>query len=737
MTDLTFEVPASEERGQNPKSSRRGKAWRVRTPTVLQMEAVECGAAALGIILEYYGRIATLEELRVACSVSRDGAKAGNIVKAGRVYGLESTGRRLEVEEALAIDEPFIVFWNFNHFVVVEGVRGDKIYINDPASGPRPITKKEFSSAFTGVCLTFKPGPTFEKGGKKRSLTHALLSRLRGSRSAVSYIMVVSLLLVLPGIVQPTILKTFVDEILTRGFVDWLLPLILGLVLSAIMTGALTWLQQRYLLLVQTKLSISLAAGFFWHVLTVPISFYNQRYVGDVASRVQSCHTLANLLAGPLPTTVIHCLMILVFGFVMLLFSWQLTLLTFFLSFGNIVALKLAQRRRKNLNNVLLNESAKSQGASMAGLQAIETLKASGTEGEFFSIWSGYQTKSVNTSQRLSETSALLDGAPGLLDSLLTALVLGGGALLIMNGELTIGGLVAYQALMGYITGPIKNLVGFGSQLQEIEGDLNRLDDVLRYPNDPLLTTKKSANVDAKLSGHVELKDVSFGYSPLDPPLIDGFSLKLEPGMRVALVGGSGSGKSSLAKLIVGIEQPLSGEVLFDGVPLAEVPRGVMARSMAWVDQESRLFEGSITDNITMWDTTIPEHEVVRAAKDAQIHDVIASRPGGYSSPMAEVGANFSGGQRQRIEIARSLASAPSILVLDEATSALDPMTEVQIDRALRMRGCTCIIIAHRLSTVRDADEIIVLSRGKVVERGRHDELMALAGTYAGLVASQ
>jgi len=737
MTDVLMDAVATDDPESPPQPSRNRKPWRVHTPTLLQMEAVECGAAALGTILGYYGRIATLEELRVACSVSRDGAKASNIVRAARSYGIEATGLKLEVDEALGLGEPFIVFWNFNHFIVVEGVRGSRIYINDPASGPRTISSNDFSAGFTGVCLTFKPGPTFEKGGHKRSLVHALLSRLRGSRTAVSYIMAVSLLLVLPGIIQPTILKIFVDEILTRGFVDWLLPLILGLLLSGILTGILTWLQQRYLLLVQTKLSVSIAAGFFWHVLTVPISFYSQRYVGDVASRVQSCHTLANLLAGPLPTTVIHCLMIVFFGIVMMLFSWQLTLLVLVLSAGNIAALKMAQRRRKNLNNVLLNESAKSQGASMAGLQAIETLKASGTESEFFAIWSGYQTKSVNTSQRLAETSALLNGVPGLLDSMLTALVLGVGALLIMDGELTIGGLVAFQALMGYITGPIKNLVGFGSQLQEIEGDLNRLDDVLRYQRDPLLFADKDSSVASKLSGHVELRDVSFGYSPLDPPLIEGFSLTLDPGRRVALVGGSGSGKSSLAKLIVGIEQPRSGSVLYDGLPITAIPRGVMARSMAWVDQESRLFEGSIAENLSMWDATVADHDIVHAAQDAQIHEVIASRPGGYSSVMAEVGANFSGGQRQRIEIARALVNHPTVLVLDEATSALDPMTEVQIDRALRRRGCTCIIIAHRLSTIRDADEIVVLDRGKVVERGRHDELMALKGHYAALVASQ
>ncbi|MBT6511601.1 MAG: ATP-binding cassette domain-containing protein, partial [Rhodospirillaceae bacterium] len=623
------------------------------------------------------------------------------------------------------------------HFLVIEGIKGDRVYVNDPASGPRRIDMEAFKQGFTGVCLTFEPGPDFQKGGKKRSLVHALGSRLKGSRTVISFIMAASLMLVIPGIVQPTILKVFVDDVLTRGFSGWLLPLVIGLVLSGITTGILTWMQQRYLLLVQTKLAVSLAAQFFWHVLCVPVIFYSQRYVGDVASRVQSCHRLAALLAGPLPTTVIHCIMIVFFGGVMLLFSWQLTLLVFVLTGGNVIALQLAQHRRKDLNNVLLNETAKSQGAAMAGLQAIETLKASGTESEFFSIWSGYQTKTVNTNQRLSEATTLLSGVPGLLDSLLAALVLGGGALLVMHSTLTIGGLVAFQALMVHVTGPIKSLVGFGAQLQEIEGNLNRLDDVLRYPRDPLLADDKQEIDATTLSGHVEIRNVCFGYSPLDPPLIENFDLVLTPGKRVALVGGSGSGKSTLAKLILGVYQPQSGDILFDGMPLTSIPRELTSRSFSSVDQDTALFEGSIADNLAMWDSTVDDDQILRAARDAQIHEVVASRPGGYRSLMAEVGTNFSGGQRQRLEIARALVHDPSILVLDEATSALDPLTEQQIDLALRRRGCTCIIVAHRLSTIRDADEIIVMNKGKAVERGNHDELMQMKGFYAALVGAQ
>ena len=714
---------------------------RARTPTLLQMEAVECGAAALGIVLGYYGHYATLEELRATCGVSRDGAKASKVVQAARYYGLDAKGQKLELEEAVKQPVPYIAFWGFNHFVVIEGFAGQHVFINDPASGPRKISRKEFSENFTGVALTMAPGTDFKKGGQKPSTLRALIDRVRHSRPALVYLMAASLLLVIPGILLPAFLKTFIDDVLIRGFNDWVFPLIIGIVLAGVLDGFLTYFQQRQFLRLQTKLGIATAGEFFWHVLRLPVGFYTQRYVGDIADRVQSCHRLAMLLAGPLPTNAVNMITAVFFLLVMAIYSLPLTIAAVLLTAMNLFVIRFSNRQRRDLNNVMLNQSAQLAGASMGGLQAIESLKAMGTENDFFVKWAGYQSKTVNTNQQVGALTTWFGAGPSVLGHLTTIAVLGGGAWLIIQGQLTIGGLIAFQVLLGHFTAPVQSLLGFNGQLQTIRGDLNRLDDVLRHPQDVSLAGQEEANKAAdgpqrKLTGAIEIRDVTFGYNP-DMKLIENFNLELTPGKRVALVGGSGSGKSTIAKLILGLYQPNSGQILYDGVPLTEIPRTVFTASVASVDQDIFLFEGSINENLTLWDTTIHRDAVVRAAKDAHIHDEIAARPGGYDSAVAEQGTNFSGGQRQRLEIARALVQNPSVVVLDEATAALDPVTEQKVDDHLRQRGCTCIIVAHRLSTIRDCEEIILLDGGQVAERGTHAELMALGGHYARLVSLQ
>jgi NHLM bacteriocin system ABC transporter peptidase/ATP-binding protein len=722
-------------------SSAQKSNRRVRTPTLLQMEAVECGAAALGSMLGYYGLYVTLEELRAACGVSRDGAKASKVVQAARYYGMEAKGQRLELEEALAEPTPYIAFWGFNHFVVIDGVGSDHVFINDPSSGPRKISTKEFSENFTGVALSMEPGPEFTKGGQRPSTMRALLDRVRNSRAALAYLMAASLLLVFPGLLLPIFLKTFIDDVLIRGFNDWVFPLVIGIVLAGILDGFLTYFQQRQFLRLQTKLGIATAGEFFWHVLRLPVGFYTQRYIGDIADRVQSCHRLAMLLAGPLPTNAVNMFTAVFFVVVMAIYSVPLTIAAVGLTAMNLFVIQFSNRKRRDLNNVMLNQSAQLAGASMAGLQAIESLKAMGTENDFFVRWAGYQVKAVNTNQEIGAITTWFGAGPSVLGHLTTIAVLGGGAWLIINGQLTIGGLVAFQMLLGHFTAPVQSLLSFNSQLQQVRGDLNRLDDVLRHPQDTSLAGQEAADADGaaapgKLTGAIEIRDLSFGYNP-DMNLIENFNLTLTPGARVALVGGSGSGKSTLAKLILGLYQPGSGEILFDGKPLTDVPRTVFTTSVTSVDQDIFLFEGTIDENLTLWDGTIPRDTVVRAAKDAQIHDEIAARPGGYDGGVAEQGTNFSGGQRQRLEIARALAQNPSVIILDEATAALDPITEQIVDDNLRRRGCTCIIVAHRLSTIRDCEEIILLDQGKVAERGTHDELMALGGHYSRLVTLQ
>jgi NHLM bacteriocin system ABC transporter peptidase/ATP-binding protein len=715
---------------------------RARTPTVLQMEALECGAAALGIVLAHFGRWVPLEELRIACGVSRDGSKASNMVKAARQYGLDAKGFKKEPQSLRATRPPAILHWNFNHFVVLEGWgKKGKVHLNDPATGPRVVSEEELDQAFTGVVLTFQPGPEFERRGAPPKLIPALRSRLAGSRAALAFVLLAGLALVIPGLVIPVFSKVFIDSILLENRQDWLPPLLWGMGLAALMMGVLTWLQQTYLLRLETRMAVGASSRFLWHVLRLPMEFFSQRYAGDISSRVAINDRVAQLLSRDLATNAVGTLMVVFFALILFQYDVTLTLVGIAVVSLNVAVLRWVSRKRVDGNRRLAQDQGKLLGTAIGGLQTIETLKATGGEGDLFTRWAGFQAKVVNGRQDLERYTQILDAFPALLSAVNTALILGIGGLRVMNGELTLGGLLAFQLLMVAFTAPVNRLVSLGGKLQVVEGDMNRLDDVLRYRTDPTAASGPgdlpAEGAPVKLAGHLELCDVSFGYSRLDPPLIEGLNLNLKPGSRIALVGASGSGKSTISRLIVGLFQPWGGEILFDGRRRFEVQPEVMTNSLATVDQNVFLFEGSVRDNLTLWDSTIPLPEVVAAAKDACIHEEIAARPGGYESAVEEGGANWSGGQRQRLEIARALVVRPAILVLDEATSALDPTTESRIDDSLRRRGCTCLIVAHRLSTIRDADEIIVLERGKVAQRGTHDELKGVEGPYARLISAE
>jgi NHLM bacteriocin system ABC transporter peptidase/ATP-binding protein len=705
------------------------------------MEAVECGAAALGIVLAHFGRWVPLEELRIACGVSRDGSKASNVVKAARRYGLEAKGFKKEPQALRTTRPPMILHWNFNHFVVLEGFgKKGRVHLNDPAGGPRVVTEEELDQAFTGVVMTFQPGPEFEKRGEPPRLIPALRSRLAGTRSALAFVLLAGLALVIPGLVLPVFSRVFVDSVLLENRRDWLPPLLWGMAAAALMTGALTWIQQIYLLRLETRMAVGASSRFLWHVLRLPSEFFSQRFAGDISSRVAINDRVAQLLSRDLATNALGTLMIVFFALILFQYDAVLTLVGIAIVSLNVAALRWVSRKRVDGNRRLAQDQGKLLGTAIGGLQTIETLKATGGESDLFTRWAGYQAKVVNGRQDLERYTQVLDAVPPMLSAVNTALILGIGGLRVMNGDMTLGGLVAFQLLMALFIAPVNRLVSLGGKLQTVEGDMNRLDDVLRYRIDPAVGSGPGDLPDGgpvKLAGHLELRNVSFGYSRLDLPLIEGLSLTLKPGSRVALVGGSGSGKSTLSRLVTGLYAPWEGEILFDGRSRAEIPPGVMTNSLAAVDQNVFLFEGSVRENLTLWDSTIPLPEVVAAAKDACIHEDVAARPGGYESPVEEGGANWSGGQRQRLEIARALVGRPSILVLDEATSALDPTTESRIDEALRRRGCTCLIVAHRLSTIRDADEILVLERGKVVQRGTHDELKGVEGPYARLISAE
>ncbi len=710
------------------------------------MEAVECGAAALGIVLGYHGRIVPLEELRVACGVSRDGSKASNIVKAGRAYGMIAKGFKKEPDELRSLKPPFIVFWNFDHFLVVEGFGKKGVYLNDPASGRRVVTYEEFDQAYTGVVLTFEPGPDFRKGGARPSLLAAMRRRLRGSGWALAFVVLASLALIVPGIVIPIFSQVFIDQYLVRGSQSIIGPLLIGMLLTAFLRAALTWLQQHYLLRLQTKLAVGMSSTLFWHTLRLPVEFYTQRYAGEVGSRVTVNDRIAQLLSGQVATAALNVLTVLFYVVVMLQYDITLTLIGVFFAALNFVALRFVSRQRIDTNQRLLMERGKLTGVSMSGLQTIETLKATGSESDFFVRWAGLQAKLVEAQQQLGTSTQIVSGIPTMLTALATAVVLGVGALRVMSGDLTIGMLVAFQSLMVELhdarqarwspsgppcrrPGAISNRAGRRAPLRD--GPAGAGQDLRRR-------SRASGHAGGAVGAPSSCRNLTFGYSRLEPPLIEDFDLTLEPGSRVALVGPSGSGKSTVAKLVTGLYQPWEGEILFDGWPRAEVP----ARSAHLLARDGRPGHLPVRGHGARQPHALGhdhpgEARIVQAAKDAGIHDDITARPAATRARSRRAAATSAAASASAWRSPGRWSDDPTLLVLDEATSALDPTTESVIDDNLRRRGCTCLIVAHRLSTIRDCDEIIVLDRGKVVQRGTHEEMRDVEGPYASLIEAQ
>jgi NHLM bacteriocin system ABC transporter peptidase/ATP-binding protein len=564
-----------------------------------------------------------------------------------------------------------------------------------------------------------------------------LRRRLEGSRNSVLFVALAGLCLVIPGLAVPVFGMVFVDEVLVGGQVGWLPTLLLAMGLAALLTAAITALQRVYLLKLVSRLGVKMASGFVWHALRLPVGFYFARSPGDLAERVRANDMVAHTLSGRVSGIVLDFILVLFYAALMLYIDPWLTLIGFATVFAHLGLLRGAERMRTDLSRQVGQHAGKLAGVASGGLQMIETIKGTGSESEFFSQWAGYQAKLVAAQQKLAQRDQLLVMAADLLGRTNSLLVLGVGALRVMDGHMTLGTLVAFQSLMAGFVLPIESLSEVGNALQQLRGNLERLDDVLEHEADEVLTKPAQESEEPmRLTGELELRDLTFGYLPFSPPLITELSLRIAPGQRIALVGGSGSGKSTVAKLVCGLYHPWEGEILLDGQPRAALPRSAIAASVAIVDQEVTLFEGTVRENLTLWDDTIPEADMVQAAKDACIHDDIAKLQGGYDALVQEGGGNFSGGQRQRLEIARALARQPSLVVLDEATSALDPETEQRVDQNLRRRGCSCLIIAHRLSTIRDSDEIIVLERGRAVQRGSHEELLAEAGLYRELITT-
>ncbi len=709
-----------------------------QVPVVMQMEALECGAASLTMIMHYYKNWIPLEQARVDCGVSMDGASAKNILVAARSYGLVANAWRVEPEDLLE-EGPFpcIIHWGFNHFVVLCGFQGKRAVLNDPARGRVKVEWEEFDREFTGVCMCFEPGEEFKPSGKPKSVLSYAKERLRGSGTAVAFVVLTTTISSLLGIIAPVFNRTFLDRLLTGANREWLPAFLLLFAVFGVISIVVTWISAVYSLRIQGKMTSYGSSSYLWKVLRLPMQFFSQRLSGDIADRQATNASIASALVQTFAPLAIQAGMMIFYLAVMIHYSPMLALIGVGAIVLNLVVSAYVTSKRVNITRVQQRDAAKLSSATMSGISMIETIKSSGAENGFFGRWAGYQA-SVN-SQNVSYTklNLFLGTLPSAITATANIAVLGLGVLLVIRGKFTAGMVMAFQGFLSSFMAPASSLISAGQSMQEMTTQMERVDDVMSYPEDPSFVVREKTAEYQKLSGNIELKNVTFGYSRLGKPQVTDFSMTVKPGQKIAFVGRTGCGKSTLAKLISGLYRPWSGEILFDGVPISEIDRDVFTGSVSVIDQDITLFEDTVSQNIKMWDDSIEDFEVTLAARDAGIYDDIVTREGGFLHKLLDGGRDLSGGQRQRLEIARALSQDPTICIMDEATSALDARTEYEVIKSINARGITCIIIAHRLSTIRDCDEIIVLDKGKIVERGTHDELYARGGYYADLVSNE
>jgi len=710
-----------------------------KVPVIMQLEALECGAASLAMVMAYYNKWVPLEQVRLDCGVSRDGSKAKNMILAAQHYGFEVSAYRFSLKGIQENEEfPCIIHWNMNHFVVLKGFKGNYAYLNDPARGSIKVTMEEFDKSFTGIVIIPVPSENFEPSGKQRSTISFARKRLVGAGAAVAFVMMTTAISYLFGIVNSVTSRIFMDRLLTGLNLEWFYPFIIAMILLAGIQLVVAWAQAIYSLKINGKMAIVGNTTYMWKVLRLPMEFFSQRLAGDIQSRAGMNGAIAGTLVDTFAPLLLNTSMMVFYLVLMLKQSPMLTMIGLFVLVFNVFMSRVISAKRINITRVQMRDMGKLESATVTGISMIETIKASGAENGFFQKWAGYQASVNAQNVKTARTNQILGMIPAFLGTVANYAVLILGVLLTMQGRFSLGAVLMFQGFMGSFMSPAMTLVSAGQTIQEMRTQMERVEDVMEYPEDKGITEYETETTEySKLRGNIELKNITFGYSRLEEPLIKDFSLKMKTGERVALVGASGCGKSTISKLVSGLYQPWSGEILFDGKPRKAWSREVMVGSLAVVDQDIILFEDTIANNIKMWDNSIQDFEMILAARDARLHDDITQLPGGYKHKLTSGGKNLSGGQRQRMEIARVLAQDPTVIILDEATSALDARTEYEVVNAIRDRGITCIVIAHRLSTVRDCEEIIVLDHGKVVERGTHDELMKKGNVYANLVASE
>ena len=705
---------------------------RKKVPVRYQVEACECGAVALSMILAYFGKYRPIEEVRYQCSVSRDGCDAADLVSAAESYGLVAKGFRKTAEDLRSIPCPAILHWDFVHFVVLEGIAGSKVYISDPACGRRKLSFEELKESYTGIVLTFAPGENFKRDKKPHSVSELVRERLFLDRPASLYLILAGLLLIFPGLMIPILTQTFVDTVVLQGDGGAAFVILAAILIVYLYRILFTALRSAVLSKLQKKLSEVTSYRLMHRMLRLKGSFYMQRPAGELSNRTDSNSAVNSFLAGNFSRAVINLAESLFYLGLMLSYSRVLTAIGMAGVAVNVVFSLLIAEPLAGMNLRYMIDQGKLSAALCAGLSVASTMKAHGAEDETALRMIGSYARMTDSDQRLGRARQILGAFPGAISELVRICVIIAGGYFIINGECTTGTLTAFCMMLGTFSASVNDLLALLQSIQGMKANLQRIEDVRRSEEDARFALPEDPEEDRRLSGDVRVENVEFGYDLSDPPIVSGISFHAGPGSRVAIVGTSGCGKSTLGKLVAGLLEPWSGQITLDR-PLSELPHGVLTKNLCMVNQNSVILSGTVRDNVTMWNRDYEEHEIFRALQDADALGLIARLPGGLDCRLEEGGANISGGERQKLEIARALLKKPAVLLLDEATSALDAVSEQKVMENIRSRGCTTILIAHRLSTVRDCDLILVLDHGRLAEAGTHEALLASGGIYKTL----
>lgn len=714
----------------------RASYRRCRTPTVIQLEAAECGAAALCMITRYYGRHVSLDEVRQLCATSRDGVNALNILRAAEFYGLKTEGYRCELEELYKAPLPLIAFWGFNHFVVIEGFSKKHVYINDPATGPRQISYDELNQFFTGVVLVLTPSDAFKRLKTVDPVWQNIKQRLKLFRWPLLFGLLVGILAIVPALALTVLSQIFIDNILMGRLHSWEAGFIIAIFVMMIVATFIQFLQSRVSANFSIQLSTLLSGQFIWRILRLPLLFFMQRYGGEIASRMSLNQAVSDTFVEQILSAFISVWFAFLFAIVMFYYDIPITIIGITLVLLNLVSMAYLYRSRANAYSNYRQIQGLLSSFTLGGLENIESLKAVGGEYQFLSRYGGLYARSLNATQEMARADIVLGTLSPFLSSIGYITVLMIGAWRIIQGHLTVGEFFALQILFKNFTDPVLNLINLNQTLQLLTINTMRLNDVLLHPEDPMLNTPHPARL-TQLKGPIEIKDLAFGFNRLAPPLLDDIHVTLTPGSFTALIGPSGCGKSTLIKLIGGLLKPWKGDILIDHISYIDYSPEDLARYIAFVEQMPMLFNDSVEHNLNLLNPLVSHQNLVQAAQDACIHEEIMLRPGGYQSLIEKQGANFSGGQRQRLEIACALARNPSLLILDEATSAVDAIREKQILTNIRKRGCTCLVVTHRLAAIQDCETILVMNQGKIIQRGNHQELIQQTGLYQDLVNAE